>query len=270
MVDYKLEKSDDIYKCFKNLYEIVNFLRDPVNGCPWDNEQMPKDIIRSMQGEIYEYIDALTDNDNSEISEELGDIFLNLFLLTKIHDQNGDFKATDSINDACDKYIRRHPHVFSNVEVNNSDEVIKNWQDIKKNVEGRKESKDDFFDKVERNAPELERCYKISKKAAKVGFDWPDVDGVYDKLYEEINEVKDAKNPENITEELGDVLFVAVNLCRAYKVKPQDALQKANAKFVNRFNEVYRLANEKNQKLEDLSPEEWNDLWIQSKKLFPH
>ena len=201
MIDYTLHKSDDVAKDMENLYDIVTCLRDPENGCPWDKEQMPADIIRSMQGEIYEYIDALNDGDKPHQSEELGDVFLNLFLLGKIHDQNGDFSLAECLNDACDKYIRRHPHVFSNVDVKNTEEVLKNWNRIKKDVEGRKDS-EDFFANISKSAPELERCYSISKKAAKVGFEWPDVDGVYEKVSEELNEVKAARNDAETLDEL--------------------------------------------------------------------
>ncbi len=267
MIEYKFEKTDDINKCFKNFYEIISCLRDPENGCPWDKEQMPKDIIRSMQGEIYEYIDALSDDDKNHQKEEIGDIFLNLFLLLKIHDQNGDFDATDSLNEACEKIIRRHPHVFSNVHADNSSEVHKIWQDIKKNVEGRIQSDENFFDNLERNAPEIERCYKISKKAAKVGFEWPDLQGVFNKVNEELTEVKNAYSEENLEEELGDLLFSVVNLCRYQHIKPQDALQNANNKFIKRFNLVYKLAEEENLKLEELSAEQWDLLWNKAKSL---
>lgn len=265
MIDYKLVKSDDINKCFENFYQIVTFLRDPENGCPWDNEQMPADIIRSMQGEIYEYIDALSEKDKKHQQEEIGDIFLNLFLLLKIHDQNKDFKATDALNDACEKYIRRHPHVFADVNVENSADVIKNWQEIKKKVEGRKESEENFFANVEKNAPELEKCYKISKKAAKVGFEWQDINGVYDKVCEELNEVKSATDNENLLEELGDVLFSVVNLCRWHRIKPQDALQYSNYKFCKRFNKLIELANADNLSIDDLSFEQWNIYWEKAK-----
>ena len=168
MIEYELHKTDDVATDMKNLYDIVTFLRDPVDGCPWDKEQMPRDIIRSMQGEIYEYVDALNDGDKPHQSEELGDVFLNLFLLGKIHDQNGDFSLADCLNDACEKYIRRHPHVFSNTEVKDTADVLRNWNRIKKEKEGRTESSDDFFDGVPKSAPELERCYGISKKAVKL------------------------------------------------------------------------------------------------------
>ena len=170
MIDYKLNKTDDVCQNMKNLYDIVTCLRDPKDGCPWDKEQMPRDIVRSMQGEIYEYVDALNENDAPHQSEELGDVYLNLFLLGKIHDQNGDFSLAECLNDACDKYIRRHPHVFSDVHVDNTEQVLKNWNQIKKEKEGRTQSEEDFFDGVPKDAPELERCYIISKKAVKVGF----------------------------------------------------------------------------------------------------
>ena len=260
MIDYTLHKSDDVAKDMENLYDIVTCLRDPENGCPWDKEQMPADIIRIMQGEIYEYIDALNDGDKPHQSEELGDVFLNLFLLGKIHDQNGDFSLAECLNDACDKYIRRHPHVFSNVDVKNTEEVLKNWNRIKKDVEGRKDS-EDFFANISKSAPELERCYSISKKAAKVGFEWPDVDGVYEKVSEELNEVKAARNDTETLDELGDLLFIVVNLCRFKHVKPTDALSYANNKFTKRFNILLNEMKSRGLEFENMTPEIWDELW---------
>lgn len=262
MIEYTLEKATEPKKGFANLYDIVNCLRDPVNGCPWDKEQMPADIIRSMQGEIYEYIDALNEGDLAHQSEELGDVFLNLFLLAKIHDQNGDFSLTDCLNGACEKYIRRHPHVFSNVNVANSSEVLSNWQKIKHDVEGRKSS---LFDDIPKSAPELERCYKISKQAAKLGFDWPNVSGVYDKVEEELNEVKEAVTSEETCEEIGDLLFAVVQIARLNHIKPQDALAKANLKFIGRFNKVLELANANGLVVENLTAEQLDKLWQEAK-----
>ena len=267
MIDYKLVKSDDIVRDMSNLYDIVTFLRDPENGCPWDREQMPRDMIRSMQGEIYEYIDALEDRDPEHQSEELGDVFLNLFLLGKIHDQNGDFKLSDCLNNACEKYIRRHPHVFSDVDVKDTAEVLRNWNQIKVQQEGRISSKADFFGNVPQNEPELEKCNAISKKAAKAGFDWATADDVCDKINEEMNEVLAAQTEENTMEELGDLLFTVVNLCRKKHVKPQDALSYANRKFIKRFNILYEMTKEQNLELENLTPEQWDDLWNKAKKL---
>lgn len=262
MIDYTLEKATEPKKGFANLYDIVNYLRDPINGCPWDREQMPADIIRSMQGEIYEYIDALNEGDLAHQSEELGDVFLNLFLLAKIHDQNGDFSLADCLNDACEKYIRRHPHVFSNVNVSNSAEVLSNWQKIKKEVEGRKTT---LFDNIPKAAPELERCYKISKEVAKLGFEWPNINGVYDKVEEEFTEVKEANTLDEKCEEIGDLLFTVVQIARFNHIKPQDALAKANLKFIHRFNKVIELASAQGLSVENLNQEQLNSFWQQAK-----
>lgn len=266
MIDYKFVRSDDENKAMQSLYEVVSCLRDPKDGCPWDKDQMPRDIIRSMQSEIYEYVDALNDEDLPHQSEELGDVFMNLFLLGKIHDQNGDFKLSDSLNDASEKYIRRHPHVFSDVNVENTEDVLRNWNKIKVEQEGRKPKEEDFFEGVSKSAPELEKCYSISKKAAKVGFDWHDEEGVFQKVKEELSEVKNAESPEHKMEELGDLLFTVVQLCRKNHIKPTDALNFANQKFVKRFNEVNRLAKESEMALENLSDAQWDDLWNQAKK----
>ena len=269
MIDYKFKRADNTADAMKNLYQIVKYLRDPEDGCPWDREQTVQDMIRDLQGEVYEYIDALSENDADHEKEELGDIFLSLFLLGRIHEENGDFGLTDCLNECCEKYIRRHPHVFSDVKVQNTEDVLNNWEKIKKNVEGRTEDRDNFFSNIERNMPELERCYKISKKAAKVGFEWPDFNGVICKVREEVNEVENADN-ENLEAELGDVLFAAVNMCRFSHIRPQDALQHANNKFINRFNMVCKLAENQNLKLESLTDKQWNDFWNEAKKSYPN
>lgn len=267
MIDYKLKRNENLIDAYSSLWDIVGFLRDPKDGCPWDKEQTPDTVIRNLQGEVYEYIDALCEGDKEHQKEELGDIYLSLFLLTKIHDQTGDFKASDSLYDACEKYIRRHPHVFSDTKVNNSEQVLANWQTIKREVEGRKE--ESFFSSVEKSAPELERCYKISKKAAKAGFEWQNIDGVYDKVQEEFEEVKQATTPQDKEEELGDLLFTVVNLCRWYKIKPQDALKKANYKFIKRFEYVVSQAKEDGyteEEFEKFTPEKWDLYWNKAKE----
>lgn len=264
MIDYAFERTDDERKGMSNLYDIVSYLRDPVDGCPWDKEQMPPDIIRSMQGEIYEYIDALNDGDKAHQSEELGDVFLNLFLLAKIHDQNGDFKLSDCLNDACEKYIRRHPHVFSNVEVSDSSDVLVNWDNIKRNVEGRVQKS--FFEGVPKDAPELERCYSISKKAAKVGFDWDSVDGIYDKVKEELSEVQAAETQDERLDEIGDLLFTVVQLARKNHIKPQDALAHANLKFMKRFERSMMEAESKGLDCSHLTEKDLDEVWNIAKK----
>lgn len=265
MIDYTLVKSNDPCQSMRSLYEIVTCLRDPKDGCPWDKEQMPRDMIRSMMGEIYEYIDALNDEDKPHQSEELGDVFLNLFLLGNIHDQNGDFDLSECINDACEKYIRRHPHVFSNVKAENTDEVLANWKRIKVEQEGRSEKKD-FFDGISNSAPELDKCYDLSKKAAKVGFDWPNEAQVAEKVKEELAEVLDAQTPEHKMEELGDLLFTVVQMCRKNHIKPSDAMGYANNKFMKRFRVVESLANEQGLELNNLTEKQWDDFWNAAKK----
>ena len=267
MINYELHKSDDINVTMKSLYDIVCCLRDPKDGCPWDKEQMPSDMVRSMQGEIYEYIDALNENDKAHQREELGDVFLNLFLLGKIHDQNGDFSLSECINEACEKYIRRHPHVFADVKADNTEQVLANWKKIKTEQEGRKEDNIDFFANVARNQPELERCYDVSKKAAKIGFDWKDIDGVYDKVSEEFDEVKQATTQEERLAEIGDLLFCVVQLARKFQIKPQDALSYSNQKFTVRFNILNKLVINDNKKLEELTDEQWDEYWIKAKEL---
>ena len=145
MINYDYKDADNANDGMKNLYQIVTYLRDPKDGCPWDKEQTTKDIIRDLQGEAYEYIDAQSDNDINHQKEELGDIFMSLFLLARIHEENGDFKLSDCLNEACQKYIRRHPHVFTDVKFNSEEELHAAWAEIKKKEKEGKEWYADYL-----------------------------------------------------------------------------------------------------------------------------
>ena len=147
------------------------------------------------------------------------------------------------------------------MDVKNTREVLENWNRIKKDVEGRKQDEEDFFENISKSAPELERCYSISKKAAKVGFDWPDIEGVYDKVSEEFNEVKQAKTEAETLDELGDLLFIVVNLCRFKHVKPTDALSYANNKFTKRFNILVNEMKARGLQFEEMTLDLWDELW---------
>ena len=264
MIDFDFKGSDDVNVCFSKFYEMIRHLRA---NCPWDSVQTPATMSRSIQGELYEYIDSIAEGDKDHQKEELGDLFMNLFLMLAIHDDSGDFSDSSVLSEACAKYIRRHPHVFGSEKAETVDQVLSNWQTIKRDVEGRKSDASDFFNDIPNSSPELERCYKISKKAAGVGFEWPDIEGVYGKVCEELGEVRAATTDDEIEDELGDVLFTVVNLCRHYHVKPQNALDRANHKFTKRFNILYKLALEQGLDLENLSADQWDDLWKQAKVL---
>ena len=250
---------------FSALYKTIKRLRSP-EGCPWDREQTPTTLRSNLIEESYECIEAIDEGDAAHIGEELGDIFLVAVMLSYMHEQSGLFTVSNVLENVNEKLIRRHPHVFSDVIVKDSEEVLKNWQKIKVEKEGRK-PKDSILDEVSHALPPLERAYKLQKKAAKIGFDWPNIGGIWAKIEEESSEVKEAAAALNSIQkrsdkkahgfleksvahnnldtahaalegECGDLLFAVVNLCRFLEVDPQIALRRTNTKFENRFKYV--------------------------------
>jgi tetrapyrrole methylase family protein/MazG family protein len=230
---------------FSRLVDLVARLRGP-GGCPWDLEQSPASLRGDLIEETYECIEAIDEKDPEHIGEELGDLFLLVTMLSYMHQQEGAFTLAGVLNGVSEKIIRRHPHVFGEVKVKDSAEVLKNWAHIKVEQEGRK-PKDSLLDEVSRGLPPLDRAWKLQKKAAKAGFDWPDISGVFEKIREELDEAEAAireGGAEQIEEELGDLLFSAVNLCRYVKAEPSVALQKTNVKFIRRFQYVEQKMKE--------------------------
>jgi tetrapyrrole methylase family protein/MazG family protein len=230
---------------FRRFTGIVMKLRAP-DGCPWDLEQSPASLRGDLIEETYECIEAIDEQDPAHIGEELGDLFLLVTMLAYMHEQAGAFSVASVLDNVSEKIIRRHPHVFGDVKVKDSAEVLDNWARIKVEQEGRK-PKDSILDAVSRGLPPLDRAWKLQKKAAKAGFDWPDISGVFAKIREELDEAEEAIRSgggEQIEEELGDLLFSAVNLCRYVKAEPSVALQKTNAKFIRRFQHVEKRMKE--------------------------
>ncbi|MFA5513748.1 MAG: MazG family protein, partial [Sphaerochaetaceae bacterium] len=222
MIQFNYEKKITLEEALMQLYSILGILRGP-NGCPWDKKQSLKDVAYNLIGETYEYIDALNLKENDLISEELGDTLLNIMMLLVMHSEKENrIDVIDSINLVCEKLIRRHPHVFDDAVATNSEEVLDLWNEIKREVEGKKESTVDFFERIPNSIQQLEESYEIQKKMEKVGFDWPDVIGVFEKIDEEYNELKQAienKELAAIEAELGDLLFSVVNLGRFLKIR---------------------------------------------------
>ena len=229
---------------FRTLCDIVARLRGP-GGCPWDREQTPVTLRGDLIEETYECIEAIDENDPTHIKEELGDIFLLVTMLSYMHEQEGIFSVSDVLTNVSEKLVRRHPHVFGGLEVKDSAEVLDNWARIKVNEEGRR-PKDSILDEVKQGLPPLDRAWKLQKKAAKAGFDWPDMTGVTGKIREELEEVQAAAdNPrEKLEEELGDLLFSVINLCRYLAIEPSIALRRTNSKFTERFKYVERKMKE--------------------------
>jgi tetrapyrrole methylase family protein / MazG family protein len=240
---YELKGGAAATVAFERLYSIVARLRAP-DGCPWDREQTPKSLRGSVVEEAYELVEAIDEDDPAHVAEEAGDLYLLAIMIPYMYEEEGAFSVADALNGLCDKLIRRHPHVFGEAEAKTSEAVLKQWNEIKEKVEGRRK-KDSLLDEVSKALPPLERAYKLQKKAAKAGFDWPDSSGVWDKAREELLESEEAckaaaasGDRSALEEELGDLLFSAVNLARYLKVDPAIALNAANEKFSRRFRQV--------------------------------
>ena len=220
---------------FEELYSVIRRLRAP-DGCNWDREQTPQTMRSSLIEETYECIEAIDNKDPEHTKEELGDLFLLVTMIAYMHEQSGQFTVADSLTGISEKLVRRHPHVFGDSNAETSEEIIKQWDQIKTDVEGRK-AKDSVLDKVSNGLPPLEKSYELQKKAAKAGFDWQHIDDIWDKVHEEINEVKDAEqqSPDELESEIGDLIFAVVNISRGYNIDPAVALQRTNNKFTRRF-----------------------------------
>lgn len=255
MVDFKQKEN----YTFDDLVEIVRILRAP-NGCMWDREQTHKSIRRNFIEETYEVVEAI-DTDNTELlKEELGDVLLQVVFHACIEQENNVFDINDVADGVCKKLIYRHPHVFAKTDVNSTEEILTNWDALKQKEKNQK-TVTDSLKSVARSLPSLIRAEKIQKKAAKAGFDWQNVNQAIDKVREELYEIQNA-NENTINEEVGDMLFAAVNVARMLKVEPEQALEKAADKFIVRFENMEQM--EKN--LADLSFDELLSLWKQAKE----
>jgi tetrapyrrole methylase family protein/MazG family protein len=237
------------------------------NGCPWDKEQTHESLKRYLIEETYETIEALDSGDKMKFADELGDILLQIVFHSQIGKEEGTFSISDVINIVCKKMISRHTHVFGNDLLENSDEVIENWDKIKKDEKGL-ESHTDVLKAVSRYLPPLMRSFKIQKKAAEVGFDWDSIEGAFEKVLEELNEIKEVYKTQKmgkIEEEIGDLLFSVVNVARFAQVSPEEALNKTINKFIDRFEFIEKATIKKGQDIRKMSLEEMDLLWNQSK-----
>ena len=249
MVDFEIK---DCYK-FDDLLRIMEILRAP-DGCMWDREQDHHSIRRNFIEETYEVCEAIDDEDTEHMKEELGDVLLQVVFHTQME--------KDGI---CKKLIFRHPHIFGNVEVTSSEEVLRNWDDLKRK-EKHQETDTQALESVAKSLPSLIRAEKLQKKAAKVGFDWDNVKDALDKVQEELDEVRRAINGDgDPEEEIGDLLFASVNVARHLKIDPEAAAEKTCNKFVSRFAEMERQATAAGKKLADLSLSELDALWDSAK-----
>lgn len=257
----------DTKDSFEKLYNIIKTLRGP-DGCNWDKEQTPVTLRSDLIEETYECIEAIDKKDYKHVSEELGDIYLLVTMISYMYEQDSYFTVKDTLDGICEKLIRRHPHVFGDSKAETSDEIIKQWDEIKTKIEGRK-AKDSILDKVSTALPPLEKSYKLQKKAAKVGFDWQHIDEIWNKVNEEIDEVKDASNinEDELEKEIGDLIFSVVNIARGYNIDPAIALQRTNNKFTRRFHFIEKEMKKMNKKLTRDNFLLMDSLWEKAKKL---
>ena len=252
---------------FEKLMDVMKTLRSP-GGCPWDIEQTHETITMGFVEELYEFIEAVEDKDIETMKEELGDLCLHIVFQVQIAEENGEFTMAEVLDSIIEKLIRRHPHVFSDIKVKNSSEVIANWDDIKK-TEKEKQHRKSVVDGIPRHLPALSKARKVQIKAKKVGFDWDKIEDVILKIKEEFNELYEAieeKNQEHISEELGDVLFSVVNLSRFIDVEPERALHNTVKKFMNRFRAIETALEGKGKTIQEASFDEMDSLWDQVKE----
>lgn len=249
------------YKNLEELIAVIAKLRAP-DGCPWDREQTHYSLRPNMLEEAYEAVDAIDEDDMSHLREELGDVLLQVLLHSQIASENGEFDIEDVAKELKDKLIHRHPHVFGNADIKTSDDVKKAWDKLKAE---EKTDRISVMDGLSKGQAALIAAQKISKRAVKVGFEWPNEDTLYDCIMSEFDEFKDAKaqgDKFHMEEEFGDILFAVVNLARWNKIDAEQALIKANKKFEKRFRKMEELAQ---KPLTEYSFEEYDSLWKQAK-----
>ncbi|WP_198507873.1 nucleoside triphosphate pyrophosphohydrolase [Bacillus sp. FJAT-45037] len=254
---------------FTKLRQVIATLRGP-DGCPWDREQTHQSLKKYLVEETYEVLEAIDEEDDDHLIEELGDVLLQVMLHAQIGEDEGWFTIQDVVKSVSEKMIRRHPHVFGDKTVAHAGEVVDNWNQIKL-AEKSHENREFILDGIPKDLPTLMVAEKLQKKAAKVGFDWDEVEPIWSKLFEEIDEFKqeiENGNKDKMVRELGDIIFVLVNLARFYKVDPEDALRKTNAKFKNRFTEMEKRVRTARKSMNELSLEELDQLWEEAKENF--
>ncbi|MCR5484597.1 MAG: nucleoside triphosphate pyrophosphohydrolase [Clostridiales bacterium] len=258
--DFEFKKNYDI----ADLLDIMKRLRAP-GGCPWDAVQTHESIKKNLIEETYEVIEAINKKDRDLLLEELGDLLMQVVFHAEIENEKGEFDFSDVCDGVCKKLIERHPHVFGETEVNSVDDVLTNWDNIKRKSKGQKKGSEPMLS-VPRELPALMRASKVQQKAKKAGFDWDDVSGALSKLSEETDELKEAINGNgDVKNELGDLLFSAVNVSRFIDCDAEEALTASTDKFIERFRKLEALAKERNIDLETSSLSEMDKLWDEVK-----
>ncbi len=253
---------------FEDFEHLIARLRAP-DGCPWDRKQTHASLRPFLLEETYEVLEALDRGDPQALQEELGDLLLQIVLHTEIATEEGEFTMPQVIQTVHDKIVRRHPHVFGDVQVESAEEVVRNWEALKrreKQARGEGDGPASVLDGVPAALPALAKAQAVSRKAAKVGFDWPSVEGVWAKVAEELAELQAAPSPERRAAELGDLLFALVNLARHLNIDAETALREATARFMRRFRQMERRALAQGQEMAQLSLDEMDALWEAAKR----
>ena len=250
-------------EAFNRLLDIMDDLREK---CPWDKKQTIESLRHLTIEETYELADAILDNDLQEIKKELGDVLLHIVFYAKIGSEKKAFDIADVANSISDKLVKRHPHIYGDVKVDNEEDVKKNWEQLK-----LKEGKKSVLEGVPKSLPAVVKANRIQDKVAGVGFDWEKPEQVWEKVQEELSELNTEikkGNKENIEKEFGDVLFSMVNYARFIGVNPENALEKTNKKFINRFQYLEKAAKKEGKKLSEMTLAEMDVFWNESKKYF--
>jgi len=247
---------------FATLVDIIARLRAP-DGCPWDRQQTHASLREHLLEECYEALEAIDEGDSAKLCEELGDMLLQIVLQSQIATESGEFKIEDVLDRINTKLIHRHPHIFDSVEVESSDEVAHNWQVLKQE---EREAGTSILSGVPGQMPALGYSQVVQRRVAQVGFDWENIDGVIDKLAEEVGELKQADSQAEREQEFGDLFFTLVNIARRLGVDSEAALREANQRFYHRFTCMEELCRQRGVNIGDLSFDEQNALWDEAKK----
>lgn len=249
---------------FGRLLDVMDDLREK---CPWDKKQTYESLRPNTIEETFELCDALLKNDNKEICKELGDVLLHVVFYAKIGSESGEFDIADVCNKLCDKLIFRHPHVYGDTVAKTAGDVVEAWEKIKQR---EKDGNKTVLSGVPEALPSLIKAYRIQDKARNVGFDWQKREDVWDKVHEEVDELRvelEKDDKENSTSEFGDFLFSLINAARLYHINPDNALERTNKKFIARFGYVEQKAKEQGRRIQDLTLEEMDALWNEAKQL---
>ncbi len=252
-------------RSFDDLVKLMTRLRAP-GGCPWDRKQTLPDLKAYVIEEAYEVVDAIDQDDRRALAEELGDLLLQAVFIAEITREEGTFDIYDSVTAIHDKLVRRHPHVFGDVVAEDAEQVLTNWEKLKQ--EERKAEDKSVLSGIPQSMPALLKAWRLTEKAARVGFDWRRTEDVFDKIDEEVAELREAVangDTSHIHEEIGDLLFTVANIARKVGVNPEEALQSTNRKFMRRFGAMEIQVRERGQNLDQLELEEMDRLWDEAK-----